>query len=219
MIRRRLRGAALLMVLAIVAGGTRFILPAGAQAEPVIVSLHERNDSGVAGEAELTATDGATWVRIFVEGGDESLIAYLHRGDCTAFNDRPAIPLALTTPGTQSATAVDVPLDDLLAGEYLIDLHAAGGDFASLLDPATSVACGEIGDRGETPGAVATTAPPVTGIGPIHDGRDWMVVIASILAMLSLGLAFTCLRSTPQPVAAPVVINVVALHRLRSLSK
>lgn len=219
MIRRRLAGATLLMILAIVVGGTRVILPAGAQDEPVIVALEQRNDSGVSGVAELVATEGATWVRIEVDGGSKALIAYLHGGDCTAYRAQPAIPLALMTPGERSETAVDLPLAELLDGGYAIDLHRADSDIASLLDPATSVACGEIGERAAEGGAAGTAEPPVTGIGPIEDGRDWMLALAATLAMVSLGLGVTCLRTAPRPVEAPVYISVVAMHRLRGLTK
>jgi hypothetical protein len=207
------------MALALITGGTRFLLPAGAQADPTTVELAARNDSGVSGAAQLEATEGATWIRISVEGGRGDLIAYLRRGDCRAYLEQPAIPLALTTPGVESKTAVDVPLEELVAGGYLIALHAADGDLATLLDPEASAACGEISGADEEPSAAAAMQPPVTGIGPMQSGRDWMLMVASTLAMVSLGLAVTCLRNAPQSVDAPVVINVVAMHRLRGLTK
>lgn len=218
--RRRLCCAAVLMILAMVTGGLRFMLPVAAQSEPVIIPLVERNDSGVSGAVVLDAADGATWVRISVEAAGEEYLPYLRRGTCDAYRATPAIPLSLVAPGRPSETAVDLVLAELQSGGYLIDLHIIAGDLDDLLDPKTSVACGEIETReGGIEGSTETTQPPVTGIGPLQTGRDWTLVVAFAMAMLSFVLALTCMRERRQPVEAPVIIDVVAMHRLRGLTQ
>jgi hypothetical protein len=218
--RRRLAAAMVSMLLAIVTGAAHLILPVSAQSEPVTIELAERNDSGVSGEAGLVAADGATWVHISVDGASDNYLPYLHRGTCSAYFDAPAIPLALTATGVQSKTAVDLPLDELESGSYVIDLHIVVGDLEDLLDPKSSVACGAIGaEEGGVGGSTATTQPPVTGIGPLQTGRDWTLAVAFAMAILSFVLALTCLRERRLPAEPPVIINVVAMHRLRGLTQ
>ena len=78
--------------------------------------------------------------------------AHVHAGTCADLDPTPAYPLtdvapaegaaegaATALPVEQSATALDVPLDNLLGGAYAINIHASADDVE------TYIACGDIG--------------------------------------------------------------------------
>lgn len=149
------------------------------------VRLRSTNDSSIKGRVKIEQIDGLSTLTVSVSGSTEPLLPYLHRGSCTAYRQQPAIPLAIATAETPSVTTVDIPFDALMSGSYVVDLHVAKGDFATLLDPKTSVACGVL--TSAAPAATATpTAPsesanvaPVAGAGPFSNAQ---------VAGLTLGL-------------------------------
>jgi hypothetical protein len=207
---RKLTLALVLLLLAL--GSLGIGLALAAQAEPLSLSLsvalEERNGSGVTGTALVEAVDGATWVTITLDGPDGGYLSFLHGGSCSAFAAGPAIPLALATRGVPSATAIDLPLSELMGGDFVIDVHAANGTIDSILDPATSVACGvlftaaepESGGDGDE-----SVSPPVAGIGPLDSGDDWLIASAAALCAASLVLSLSSIRRQPAVRTAPVV--------------
>jgi hypothetical protein len=217
-----MRRAALPLLLALFSAVAWLVLPGRAQAGPVSVRILERDHSGVSGKATLDAADGAVWVKIQVRGAKRDYLPYLHRGTCDAYRETPAIPLSLVAPGHTSETAIDLPLEELDSGDYVIDLHAADGDIASLLDPATSVACGVIGAKtAATPTgeAAGSTHPPSTGVGPLESGHGRLLTLMGALCLSSLILACLGAGVRQRPQHVPVVIDVVARHRLRGLMR
>ena len=157
--RRRFAGSAILLSCAITLAGARFVLPAGAGTEPISFPLEERNGSGVGGSVALEAADGVTWFSVSVTGPDTNYLPILRAGSCEAFDDESATPLALVTLGEPVATAIDVPIERLTGGGYVVDLHVAGGSYEELLDPATSVACGAIPASPEVEEAAGSDEP------------------------------------------------------------
>jgi hypothetical protein len=147
--RRRFAGSVALLFGAITLAGARFVLPAGAGTEPVSFPLVERNDSGVSGNVVLEVADGVTWFTVDVTGPDTNYLPILRVGTCEAFENDTATPLALVALGDPVATAIDIPIERLTSGGYMVDLHVADGSYEELLDPATSVACGAIPESSE----------------------------------------------------------------------
>lgn len=186
---RRYRGigltlALLAFTLLLAAGG------ADAAEQSASVRLKSTNDSTIKGRVKIEQIDGLTTLTVSVTGSTDPLLPYVRRGSCTAYRQQPAIPLALATAEAPSVTTVDIPFDSLMSGSYVVDLHIAQGDIASLLDPATSVACGVLATAASTAGTTtATAAPtatpepatvaPVAGAGPFSNAQ---------VAGLTLGL-------------------------------
>jgi hypothetical protein len=111
--------------------------PAAAQ-DTVDVDLDEVDGSGVTGTATLSADNGQTTVSIEIEGGPEGGVhpVHIHDGTCEDLGGV-AYPLD-DIEDSMSETTVDVALEDLLAGEYAINIHLSADDMA------TWVACGNL---------------------------------------------------------------------------
>jgi hypothetical protein len=218
--RRLFVGAAVLLGLAVVLTGARFYLPVMADATSVTVRLKERNQSGVSGRARLEAADGVTWIRISVNGPDLEYLPYLHHGTCKEYREALAIPLSLVAPNRPGETAIDIPLDELLSGGYVIDLHTVDLDVETLFDPATSVACGVVGKPKAPPPAGGTTEevqPPITGVGPIQGGRDWAMLTAAALGAASFLFAMAGMREQRHVAQGFTTVDVVNIRRLQGL--
>lgn len=177
------------------------------------IELLERNESGISGLVTITSSNPETRIEIEVRGAVADYLPYLHLGTCDEYAAGGSIPLAVTQPGEPVSTTVDLPIEELAAGTYVVDLHIARGSLESLMDPSTSVACGAIvtGDP-----AGATVQPPITGIGPFDgDNVNWLVVTLTGFGVL-FGFAGLLARRVPLPLVAEDV-NQVALQRLRGL--
>jgi hypothetical protein len=152
----------------------------------VTIRLRETGDTGISGKATLRTGDGVTRIGIRLTGTDDAYPAHLHQGTCKEFEAMPKFPLADAEPGKTTRTVLDVPLEELLAGGYVINIHQPAMDLDSLLDPASVVACGEVAvTTASMTGTGGTDAgesiqPPVTGVGP--------AIPASPFGVLSIGL-------------------------------
>lgn len=216
--------AAAMMLAALAIGTMSGITSRGAAAaeDKVFIKLKETHDSGVTATVKLTTEDGATLVRIYVKGADQQYLPYVRRGTCTEYKEIQGIPLSLASPARSTTTTIDIPIDDLRSGDYLIDLHVAAGNLESLNDPKSSVACGLIAavDPEPTPvDEVATvTEPPVAGVGGFTGGA-WVFGAAATMLGLSMLFAVTGLfqRRTAE-VVTPVTVSATAVRRLKGLS-
>ncbi len=176
-------------------------------------ALFTRNDSGIAGVARLAPSETDTRIEILVDGPDAEYLPYLHRGSCDEYTADVSIPLAVVRPGSTVNTTVDLSVSELTTGEYVIDLHVARGSLESLMDPATSVACGVIALDEAKDGPLQT---PVAGIGPFDsDSANWFAVGLTGLGVL-FGFAGLLARRVPPPAVAEDV-NDVAIRRLRGI--
>lgn len=120
------------------------------------------------------------------DAGDATHPAHIHAGTCADPGDV-AVPLAdvadpAAEPGAEvrgaaaarpvegSFTTVDVPLDELLAGPYAVNVHLSAEEIG------TSIACGDIGGAVSTFDDGRTTL--VFGLGEMngsgHVGVVWM---------------------------------------------
>ena len=100
----------------------------------LVLALHEMNNSGQTGIAELAANGNQTDVTLMATA-DVSELNHIHSGSCTDLGGV-TYPLTNMANGT-SVTTLDVSLDTLTAGGLAFNLHKAG-------DPGTYTACIEI---------------------------------------------------------------------------
>lgn len=97
------------------------------------LTFDELNDSGVTGSATLFDAGSQTLVDLTLEGTGADHPAHIHEGTCDAI--QPLAAWNLTNVGTDgtSTTLIDVPMADLLNGEYVIDLHLAPDQLGLLI--------------------------------------------------------------------------------------
>ena len=127
-------------------------------ARRLVVDLTEYNDSGVTGTVTFIDADYRTLVDITIENGGEDHPAHIHTGSCGSLDPEPAFELEDVLADGRSRTYIPITLDDLVNGEYAIDLHLAPDDLG------TMIACADI--TGEiTSGDVAETTPTATAEG------------------------------------------------------
>jgi hypothetical protein len=126
---RRARGTAVTLAWI----GLAVTLAACAGQQPSrTVELATLNLSGVTGSAVLTDLgDETTRVEVDVDpAGHPNMPAHIHPGTCLALVPQPLYTLQNIVDG-QSETVVQVPLDELFAGELALNLHFSNEDFGT----------------------------------------------------------------------------------------
>ena len=125
-------------------GGDEFTLrattrPVGEPGRTVIVDLLESNDSGQSGTATLTEYGPSTHVALsLLAGALKTESVHVHSGRCGDNLGSVDYPLISFVGGSgESATTLDVSLDDLQDGDHAISAHAAG-------EVSVDTACGNI---------------------------------------------------------------------------
>jgi hypothetical protein len=93
---------------------------------PTRLTLQELNGSGVTGSVTLTPVgESRTLVVVEVEpAGHPDMPAHIHPGTCDELVPQPRYPLASVVSG-RSSTEVAASLDELLAGDVALNLHAS----------------------------------------------------------------------------------------------
>ena len=167
------------------------------EAPSVRFALPEANNSGL--EARIKLIDlggGQTRIVIALRGnaaGD--YLPHIHTGRCESYPGDPTWPLALFSAGERSRTTVDVSYDQVLSGDFLVDIHPVSMTVDDLFDPATALVCGQLDAEQQTPDPTPTPRPeievirgPNTGVGPIPD-QYWSTILVSILAVVTVVVA------------------------------
>lgn len=99
---------------------------------PVRVPLDAMNRSGESGVAILTPQGAKTQVELQMKGGSgDPQPAHFHTGTCDNYAPRPLYPLRSVVKGG-STTTLDVPLDKLIAGDLVINVHKSFDDIATI---------------------------------------------------------------------------------------
>ena len=147
--------------------------------------------------------------------------AHIHQGTCDDLDPTPAYPLAdltlapaAATPGTANATVaipvamsvttLDIPLAELLASPYVINIHESAEEFAE------DLACGAIGGEPGADGLAVGLAPH----GPHGDfsGVAWLRPAGAqtvVAAFLTAGImALRVVPATPTAGIAPEDVAV-----------
>ncbi len=109
-----------------------------AGSDETTVELAAVGDSGQTGSVTLTTDGDMTTVVVDVDDPvSSSQPAHIHEGTCDDLNPAPAYGLTNVEDG-RSDTTVDAPLDELIEGDYAINLHMSADDLE------TYTSCGDI---------------------------------------------------------------------------
>gem|GEM_PF-837339 len=150
-----------------------FALPVAAL-ESVTIPRGGQSGWGRSGTAVLTALGNQTRVVATRSNPPAGAAqpARIHEETCASSNPKPRYPLQSLVDG-RPETVVDVPLAELLAGQFAIDVNEAQQRVN------TSVACGEIGPR----------VTPATGAGP-RTLPGWLIAAALLSGFISVATGF-----------------------------
>lgn len=113
--------------------GLAFVVLLGACASPepspTRLTLRTLSDSGVTGAVTLSAISTArTLVSVEVEpAGHPDMPAHIHPGTCDELVPQPRYPLTNVVDG-RSVTEVSASLEELLAGDVALNLHASNAE-------------------------------------------------------------------------------------------
>ena len=123
--------------LALVLMGTGVSDALGADAT-VRIPLDAKNGLGESGVAILTAHGAQTLVELQMKGGPgDPQPAHFHTGTCDNYTPRPLDPLRAVIKGA-SSTMLDVPLEKLVGGDLVINVHKSFSDIATIASCAVS---------------------------------------------------------------------------------
>lgn len=199
----------LLFVLFAAATGATSLARGLAADGAVTIVLREENGSGVTGSAILSAAGDRTVVGLIVRGTTGGLPTHLHQGPCRTAVPAPLFPLTDAFPGAVMTTTIDLPLSEVRGGGYAIVIHLQADDLGTLLDPASIVACGDIGggDANGVGGVSGVAGMPRagSGVGAVASasvGGSWSAAaggLAFLLLVVGLGRnrAIGRFRATP----------------------
>lgn len=116
----------LVLVTSATLAATAAACAAQASVAPTSLTLETLNGSGVTGSVTLTSIGEArTLVEVEVEpAGHADMPAHIHPGTCAELVPQPRYPLASVVDG-RSTTEVPAALEELLAGDVALNLHAS----------------------------------------------------------------------------------------------
>lgn len=104
----------------------------------VRIPLAAMGGSGETGVAILTPQGGKTVVELQLKGAPaDPQPAHFHTGTCEKYAPRPLYPLRSVVKGG-SMTTLDVPIEKLVAGDMVINVHKSLDDIATINSCAVS---------------------------------------------------------------------------------
>jgi|SRR5579862_371569 len=93
------------------------------------LQLFAQNRPGETGTATLEQIPGAVRVVITMPGGQNGTqVAHIHTGTCAKLSPVSKYTLTNITDGKSTTTISGINLDDLLEGNYVIDVHESSAD-------------------------------------------------------------------------------------------
>ena len=128
------------LALATAAATLALITPAfAADGSHRVYALAAQNGSGELGTVTLTSVGNKTRVDIALAGAPAGVSqpAHIHDGSCAKLNPQPHYPLATVLDGI-STSLVDVPMAQLTAGGFAVNVHKSTSDIPAY------VACGDL---------------------------------------------------------------------------
>ncbi len=138
------------------ASPTAMVIPAP-DAPRLVLEFQELNDSGVSGTATLYDAGTQTIVVLDLEDTGENHPAHIHAGTCDNLQPEPEYPLQNVGRNGQSTSIVNAALNDLIDGDFAIDLHLAPNELGTL------IVCADIEGEPEVPTATGTPAATPAG--------------------------------------------------------
>jgi len=104
--------------------------------QTVVIPMNALNGSGESGTTTLRADGNKTIVTIKLSNGSGvEQPAHFHTGSCDKYQPRPLYPLDDVVDG-KSTTTLDIPIDKLIGGDLIVNVHKSYADIA------TQAACG-----------------------------------------------------------------------------
>ena len=98
----------------------------------VKIQLDAIGSSGESGLAILTPQGAKTLVELRMKGGSgDPQPAHFHTGTCDKYAPRPLYPLRSVVKGS-SLTTLDLPIEKLIAGDLVINVHKSFDDIATI---------------------------------------------------------------------------------------
>lgn len=112
---------------------------ADATAGSKVYAIAAQNGSGENGLVGLTPSGSKTVVTVLLAGAPAGTPqpTHVHVGPCATLTPAPKYPLSPVIDGV-SVTTLDVPIDQLTAGTFAVNVHKSGTDIK------TYVACGDL---------------------------------------------------------------------------
>ena len=128
-----------IVVAVLVVGGIYWYANQQPASQSIVFALNAQNNSGMSGEATLTAMDGSTLVELELTGAPSGITqpAHIHTGSCANIGGV-VYPLTFPVDGA-SETTLDVSLDALLT-----QLPLALNVHKSAEEASVYVACGDL---------------------------------------------------------------------------
>jgi len=173
------------------------------ESDSVTVKINPVNDSGASGSATLTAKGDQTVVDLKLSGLSGDHPNHIHVGSCANPVPEPLYPLTNVVLNSsdeqgESTTTVDVPLQELLNGQYLILIHK------SVEEIGTYVACGDItstsADAAEMPSSGSGSVAQDVVVSPLRVALSVLAFIAAVAGILA--------HFTAVPHGQPAVIRI-----------
>ena len=130
-------------------------------APQITLEITELNDSGIEGDVVLYENGDQTIVEFKLENTGEDHPAHIHEGTCDDLQPQSTYDLENVDEEGTSISLVDAPLQDLIDGDYAIDLHFSPNELGLLLGCADIEGTPEVPDvGGGTPTAETATETP-----------------------------------------------------------
>ena len=102
---------------------------AGASPAALTIKLYAQNRPGETGTATFEQVSGGVTIVVRMAGGQNgSQPIHIHTGTCATPSLGPKYALANIVHGSSTTTIPGVTLADLLAGQYVIDVHESSAD-------------------------------------------------------------------------------------------
>jgi hypothetical protein len=109
------------------------VTPVSSAEAPVEIHLNAMNGSAETGIAILTPQGAKTIVELKMSGAPaDPQPAHFHSGTCESYGPRPLYPLRAVVKGG-TTTTLDVPIEKLLAGDLVINVHKSFDDIATVV--------------------------------------------------------------------------------------
>lgn len=170
--RRTLSVVALLVAMLLSVGVIGAASPVSAQDESVTVDLQPQDDSGVSGQAVLTADGDQTIVTVQLEGSEAGYEGHMFDSTCDDHQGATVFyAINAVDDEGKSESTVDAPLSELTTGEFWIHMHRPAGERG------VGVACGQVPALDGTGGEL-----PTTGVGSMSNTGSYVWMLAGLIA-------------------------------------
>jgi hypothetical protein len=172
--RRTLSVVAFVVAMLLSVGLISAASPVSAQEDSVTVDLQPEDDSGVSGQAVLTADGDQTIVTVQLEGSEAGFEGHMFDSTCDDHQGATVFyAIEAVDDEGKSESTVDAPLSELATGDFWIHIHQPAGD------QGVGVACGQVLAADGTGGEL-----PTTGVGSLADSRSNSWLVAGLLVAL-----------------------------------